>query len=325
MCPKFDMWESWFGSSQKYSPSSIVQSGNGVVQPGDDAEGDDRHGDEDLGSVGDAAAIGQQVDDCDGGADGRFEDAENAERQDPPSSADADGDEHSSVPPPVPRSPVSSPLGQPSPMASPLSAPSVVTGAGAAGRGRGKAASAATASSALVNVVQSKAALTAAVMNRGPLVSSPSQASSNTTGSSGSGKNTFDVVYAEAAKNKSAVMLEIAHQRSTTETQQQQSEHAFKRDERCAQQDFQKTLELQKQEVEHKFLREQQALKLLSDRQETKTKKGIEYDKTLAQLLIADNSGKLADNFESRRKRERDADVADGDPVMAFLARLIPQ
>ena len=323
MCPRFDLWESWFGSSQKYSPSSIVQSGNGVVQPGDDAEGDEGVVDEDLGSVGDAAAIGQQVDDGDGGADGRFEDAENAERQDPASSADADGDEqHSSVPPPVPRSPVSSPLGQPSPIASPPSAPS---GAGAAGRGRAKAASAAAASFALVNVVQSKAALTAAVMNRGPIVSSPSQASSNTTGSSGSGKNTFDVVYAEAAKNKSAVMLEIAHQRSTTETQQQQSEHAFKRDDRCAQQEFQKTLELQKQEVEHKFLREQQALKLLSDRQETSTKKGIEYDKTLAQLLIADNTGKLADNFESRRKRERDADVAHADPVMAFLARLIPQ
>jgi hypothetical protein len=170
--------------------------------------------------------------------------------------------------------------------------------------------------------MQQKALLTQAVMNRPPVVSSPSQSSSHT---SSSGKNTFDGVYAEAAKNKCAVMMEIATQRSATETRQQQSEQTFKRDERCAQQAFQKELDLQKQSLEHQFLQRQQAVKLLAERQDSKVKKGIEYDKTLASLLIADKTGALADDFEARRKREREADGHDMDPVSLFLSQLIPR
>jgi hypothetical protein len=290
---------------QSSRPADDIDDDDGGSE-GHDDDGEEQDADDHVRE--DVKEVG--ADAGDGGADGRFEDAVlNGVHGDADnSSLNADADNAPSVPPSV---------------ASPTSEPrSPVNTAGVGrGRGRGRGVSATAASANTLVVAQQKGLLVQALMNRSPVVTSASQSSGN----SSSGKNVFDAVYAEAAKNKCAVMKEIATQRSEAETQQQHSEHAFKRDERCAQQDFQKELELQKQSVEHQFLREQQAVKLLADRQETKVRKGIEYDKTLASLLVADKSGALADDFEKRRKRERDGDAQDVDPLASFLSSLIPR
>lgn len=315
MCPKFELWDSWFGCSQKYAPSSIVQSprpSDGIDNDEDGgSEGDDDDGVEQDGDVREDGKEERVDDASDGGADGRYDDAvqhdEGVDADNSSLVANVDADDAPSVPPSV------------ASLASEPRSPPVGVGRGR-GRGRGVSAAAATANAMIV--AQQKGLLVQAVMNRPPIVTSASQ---STSGTSGSGKNVFDTVYADAAKNKCAVMKELATQRCEVETQQQQSEHAFKREERCAQQDFQKEMELQKQSTEHRFLREQQAVKLLADRQETKVRKGIEYDKTLASLLVADKSGALADDFEKRRKRERDDDAQDVDPLASFLSSLIPR
>jgi hypothetical protein len=120
-------------------------------------------------------------------------------------------------------------------------------------------------------------------------------------------------------------MMDISKQRNVVEGEHLEAEHAFKHHDRRAQQAFQKELELQKQAHEHKFQQEQKALQLLSDRQEAATRKQIEYDKTLASLLVADKSGKLADEFETRRERERAAAASAADPVAMFLQQLMPR
>ncbi len=318
------MWDSWFGTSQKYAPSSIVQSGRQVESDGDYGSG---ASDDDLGA---GLADGDYGDDpsvdyIDGGSDGRQDDAAasgNAAQADQDVLVDSDQvpAAQSAAPSVAPPPPLGSPSGMPSPpLLSPTAHYAAGAGVGGRGRGRGRGGGASAASALTANVIEQKALLTQHVMGR-PVVSSPSQ-----SGSSSSGKNTFDAVYAEAAKNKCAVMVEISNQRSATETRHQESEHSFKREERRAQQDFQKELDLQKQALEHKFLQQQQAVNLLAQRQERKIQKDIEYDKTLASLLIADKSGALADNFETRRKRERDADGHDMDPVSSFLLQLLPR
>ena len=303
MCPKFEMWDSWFGTSQKYAPSSIVQSS---FPEGDDGSGRSEEEEPGAAADGDHAA----VDHTDGGLDGIQDDAAAAAAQAAAQVIDLENDTVpaalSAAPSVAPAPSVSSASGMPSP-------PGVVAGRGR-GRGRGHATS-----MVVTNVVEQKALLTQAVMNR-PIVSSPSQ-----SGSSSSGKGNFDAVYAEAAKNKCAVMLDISKQRSATETRHQESEHSFKREERCAQQEFQKETELQKQSIEHKFLQQQQAVNLLAQRQETKVRKEVEFDKTLASLLIADKTGVLADDFEKRRKREREVSEQETDPVSSFLLQLLPR
>lgn len=316
MCPKFEMWDSWFGTSQKYAPSSIVQSSLPESDV-DDAIGESDVVNEEPG----AAADGEHaaVNHFDGGLDGRQDDAATAAGAAATAAQAADqgivivesDNVHgpsSAAPSVAPAPSHSSPSGMPS--------PPVV---GGRGRGRGRGESTSALRTVTANLVEQKALLAQAVMGR-PLVTSPSQ-----SGSSGSGKSTFDAVYAEAAKKKCAVMLEVSSQRSATETRHQQSEHSFKREERCAQQEFQKEMELQKQSLEHKFLQQQQAVNLLAQRQETKVRKEIEYDKTLASLLIADKTGTLADDFETRRKREREASGHETDPVSSFLMQFMPR
>lgn len=311
MCPKFEMWESWFGTHQKYSPSSIVQSG----VPTDFESGDD------AASEG-SANRDIEVDEVHGGPDGQFGDVEGRGKQLDDSANDRVDDEsggtphgRESVAPTPSRQSPSESSALNGVVASPPGLIGTGRGAGAGGRGRGTGAN--TASNA---VALQKAQLTQVVMNRPvpPIISSPSQSTS-------SSKNSFDGVYAEAAKNKCATLMDISQNRNLVEAQQQVAEHAFKRDDRSAHHEFQRELELRKQAQEHKFQQEQKALQLLSDRQEANARKQIEYDKTLASLLVADKSGKLADDFEARRGRERAAAASAVDPVSAFLQQLIPR
>ena len=316
MCPNFELWESWFGNNQKYSPASIVQSG--LAHEGDggtEAEGDQSP----------LRDNGFDVDEL-GGPDGKYDDAvekgaeQSAHNND--GVAEESGDSYNGPngdaivagsvgPGPPSPSVAASGHGGVAAMTSP--AGSVGRGVVAGGRGRGTGANSAA-------VAQQKAALTLAVMNRpaNPGTSSPSQSSGS------SGKNSFDGVYADAAKNKCATMMDISRQRNVVEGEHQVAEHAFRNDDRRAQHAFQKALELEKQAQEHKFQQQQKALQLLSDRQEALTKKQIEYDKTLASLLVADKTGKLADDFESRRDRERTAAASAPDPVAMMLQQFMP-
>lgn len=181
MCPKFELWDSWFGCSQKYSPSSIVQS----PRPVDDIDGEDGgsegHDDDDVEQDAAVREDGKdvRVDACDGGADGRYDDAVyNGEAVDADNSslnAHADADNAPSVPPSV-ASPTSEPRSPP-------------VGVGR-GRGRGRGVSAAASTANTMIVAQQKGLLSQALMNRPPIVTSASQSSS---GNSGSGKNVFRV------------------------------------------------------------------------------------------------------------------------------------
>ena len=163
-----------------------------------------------------------------------------------------------------------------------------------------------------------KAALASAITSSRVVVSSPSVSTN-----SSSGKNSFDAVYAEASKNKCEVMKVIEVQRSASAASLQNAEHQFKVSERVDQQHFQRSMEMDKQAKEHQFLQQQQSIKILAERQESKVQKEIEYDKTLASLLIADKSGALADDFERRRKRERQQEATSDDPVLNILQRFI--
>ena len=73
MCPSFELWDSWFGCSQKYSPSSIVQSSGPSADDGDDggSEGHDDDGEEQHADV--REEVG--ADAGDGGVDGKYDDA----------------------------------------------------------------------------------------------------------------------------------------------------------------------------------------------------------------------------------------------------------
>jgi hypothetical protein len=329
MCPQFDLWDSWFGLSQKYSPTSIVCSG----ADGDGSEVADGAEDELQGG---AATPDDAVSDT-GGDDGRMDDAVEDLEADAEVSSNTRTRPDSSLflsPEAIHHtesSGLSSPNGNVVPaLTSPLSpngnvapAPTSPLSPLVVGRGRGRGRSRGQAPlgdavNATAVVVAQKAALVSAVTSSKVVVSSPSVSSNGS-----SGKNSFDAVYAEASKNKCEVMKDIEFQRSASAASLQNAEHQFKISERVGQQTFQRSMEMDKQGREHQFLQQQQSIKILADRQESKVQKQIEYDKTLASLLIADKSGALADAFEQRRKREREQEATSDDPVLNILQRFI--
>ena len=65
ICPSFDMWNSWFGESQKYDPSSIISNdlNDGASEPGDSGDGQKSDADDD------GATLDRTVDSIHGGVD----------------------------------------------------------------------------------------------------------------------------------------------------------------------------------------------------------------------------------------------------------------
>jgi hypothetical protein len=302
LCPQFDLWDSWFGLSQKYSPSSIVCSG-ADADGSDDADGDEAE-------LQRGAASPDAISET-GGDDGRMDDA--SEESPDADKAYADPSEHSASHTASPA--LQSPKSPCSNVAPGL--PSVTEITAGRGRGRGRGRGQADAVNATAVVVAQKAALMSAVTSKA-VVTSPSVSSGGS-----SGKNSFDAVYAEASKNKCEVMRDIELQRGASAASMQNAEHKFKFEERADQQAFQRSMEMEKQMKEHRFLEQQTSIKILAERQESKVKKQIEFDKTLASLLIADKSGALADDFEARRKRERQLESTADDPVHEMLQRFM--
>jgi hypothetical protein len=188
MCPNYDMWHSWFGAHQKYDPTSIVQSGEGVDEVIDNPGGDavSEHQDVDYGDAVDADAGGNDAALSD---DQVQEAAANATRDAILSTGNKVA---GSVPPTSPPAVGVSPR------------------AGTKRPASGALGAAATAKVQLQSVISSL-----------PLVSSPSQSTSS------SGKSSFDSVYAKAAESKVIALKEIAHTQATNALEVQKGEHHF--------------------------------------------------------------------------------------------------
>ncbi len=254
------MWNSWFGDSQKYDPASIVQSR--FVADGEDA--DDVASDDEAEEG--TSALDNVGADVAGGSDGAL-DAVQDEAGAATREAILSPSKGGSVPP--------SPVG---------ASPRV---------GTKRVAPAAAPSVALLAAATAKQQLQTIIANP-PVVSSPSQSSS------GSGKQTFDAVYAKAAENKVICLKDIAKTQAANAMDIQRGEHYFQG---------------QKLVLEMKLATE-----------ERKMRQKIEFEKNIANLLVADSSGKLAQDFMTvlREEQQRQASQqnATDDALLAFTNSL---
>ena len=273
MCPNYELWNSWFGEHQKYDPSSIVQSefvgdGEGVGDNNAAAEDDDAEGEELINSQEGNSAFCNVSADGEGGFDAGLdavrEDAAAATRD-----AIVSPKQGGSVPP--------SPMG-----VSPR-----------AGSKRAKTGAAVGSSVALLQAATAKQQLQN-IITSPPIVSSPSQSSS------GSGKQTFDAVYAKAAESKVICLKDIAKTQAANAIEIQKGEHHF---------------QSQKLILEMKLANE-----------ERKSRQKIEFEKNIASLFVADSSGKLAQDFMTvlRDEQQRQASLqgAGDEALVAFANSL---
>jgi hypothetical protein len=275
MCPQFELWNSWFGNWQKYDPTSIIISGDGGEESGDDAQ---RGDDEDVETI----DRDQAVDSYTGGADAAEPD-------------NGDGEGASSV------------------LTSPVTSPSSASSAKKQQPFQPRTEVAV----AVNNVAASKALLAQTVANKPPIVSSPSVSSGGSGGSGGS-KN-FDVVYAKAQENKIACLRDIEFAKCAAAQSHQAADHAFQSQHSKEVEEVKRESALLQQRAEHEFQARRDALVAAGSAQERVVRQKIEFEKNLASLFVADQSGKLADAYLAKCG----ARGADADPVVAMLGQFM--
>jgi hypothetical protein len=232
MCPQFELWNSWFGESQKYDPTSIVVNSS-------ESEKDDVASE----TAGCGDIVERFVDEVDGGADAAFCVDEVAENAGGASVSQA---------------------------ASPHAC---VTGAG--NRKRSNGAQNADVEVCVARAGAAKSALSNVIKN--PVVSSPSVTSSS-SGAHSNRSATFDIVYAKCSENKVQSMKDIQASQNQCQLLQQSREHHFQ---------------------SQKILIEASAAQ-----EERVVRQKIEFEKNVANLLIADTSGGLARNFMTLLREE---------------------
>jgi hypothetical protein len=159
--------------------------------------------------------------------------------------------------------------------------------------GSKRVAPAAVPSVALLQAAHAKQQLQTIIANP-PVVSSPSQSSSS------SSKQTFDAVYAKAAESKVICLKDIAKTQAANAMDIQRGEHHFQ---------GQKLI-----------------LEMRVATEERKTRQKIEFEKNIANLLVADSSGKLAQDFMTmlRNEQQRQASLqsAGDEALVAFTNSL---
>jgi len=269
MCPQFDLWNSWFGEHQKYDPSSVVES---VSDDGGDAQEEE----EDQNVSGDAI---RDVDAIGGGQDAALSEVVMA--------ADAATREALAVVDVRPSAVAGSNA------AGHISPSPVNTSPVASGNKRNVGGAAAGSAAVMVN------AAAAAKQALQSVIASP-VANSSSQGSAGSGKQSFDAVYAKAAENKVMCLKEIARAKGECQLKLQANEQRF---------------QSQKLMMEVRIGNEERRLR-----------QRIEFEKNIANLFVADRTGALANEYmqvlraEDERQRDR-VDAADT-ALASFAAAL---
>jgi hypothetical protein len=310
LCGSYALWDSWFGSTQKFAPASV----RSARAPSSD---DDEEVSTAVGHV-----VHNVADEVHGGADGAADDeaAEAAARNGASSENVGDVNEPSQ-PPTSPVSPAQLP-----------SAPNAVV---AQGRGRGKAAAPAAAAASDAAV----ATATAAKNNLLKIVAtSPSVAASNSKSSSSS----FDQVYATVQGAKSAPMqspcltysslvyaaqaqLDIARSHNAHDVASQARGFSFDEQKQAREYEFQKQLADQKFAFEAEAKALEMAARRADQQADRNVRQRIEFEKNVTQLLEKDTTGALAANlmtivdgrFGAVQRNEQQ------DPVLNLLERFV--
>jgi hypothetical protein len=276
MCTSYALWDGWFGSSQKYSPASVV------CAPGVDSDLDsEEHGGESSGAVID---VDSAVNAIHGGDDGAADDA----------AIDAAAEFESSQPGAALEPAASHPS---HPAAPSQMAPVQV-------RPKGNAAAAAAAVSAATASKQNLLACVATSPSSGSVANNSSRSSSSS----------FDQVYATMQAAKSAqihrpsiiyssqfyaaqAQLDIAKNHDEHEVACQA--RGFAHEDRKQMRDYEFQSELQKRKLA--FEAEAKGLELAASRADQQAERlvrqRIEFEKNVTQLLEKDPSGVLATNL----------------------------
>jgi hypothetical protein len=277
MCSSYALWDTWFGSSQKYSPTSVIS-----------AHPPDLDSDDDAGQPGSGALVEENVNEQDGGFDGAADDAAAAAELSQISAPGDAGDEAESQQADVQLS-VQSQTRQPSAKGLPRKSATASPGAGAV------------------------AAATGAKNNLLAIVAT-SPSSINGSSSSSKSSSNFDQVYASVQAAKSAqiqspcinyssrfyaaqAQLDIA--RSHNEHEICSQTRGFSHDQQKQEKEFAFQSQLARDKLV--FEAEAKALELAARRADQQADRNvrqrIEFEKNVTQLLEKDPTGELAKNL----------------------------
>jgi hypothetical protein len=306
LCPSYALWDTWFGSSQKYSPASVISAA--PPQSGSD---------DDVDQSGSGAVVDENVNASDGGQDGAADDA-----------AAAAADEAS-------QNSATGVAGDSADSQQPLR-PSVQPPAEARAQSRGKSTAAASSAGATA----AAAVLGAKSSLLGLVATSPLSVNS---GSKSSSSSNFDQVYASVQAAKSAqiqlpcliyssrfyaaqAQLDISKNQCNHEIDSQS--RGFSHDQQKQEKEFEFQSKLAKSKLV--FEAESRALELVAKRAEQQedrnVRQRIEFEKNVTQLLEKDPTGALARDLVSFVDNRFGALQRPGtgeDPVATLLQQFV--